>query len=609
MAVFTTLPEDQPSPSRGRRRGWGTIDPSGQARLLSHDEVEHRVRPPISTNVTVPAEGSALTRENLERAVGMVSNERADSAEERLLEEQMRYPQSATRREVMQAQITQTQENASRMMNQYADSMAFRAGPAQHTYASLPSIAIPMDPLSSLVVSKEEAMESFPPDKDWQKLYKSKKPIEDKVAHILIHSSQKIEEVQKTLFEKGSRERDIRRAVREAKKQTSNLARDIRELKKKKRELEAETTEEKEQRAHNVVLDVLKIPGIRDIEVDEKKRIFITTDEIMINKDYWKEPRNAGKYQILVDFYQPHHSIIPDGVRVLNITKRFLEYDHPCIKDTHCCWGTIAQDIVKDFKDRDLLELVVDLLLYISSPKDDSGWITYSKKPPEERHKQGWEQFLEFAKPMPKNFSFLKYEKQKETYSLTDMGREVASLSTSTTSMGIGAIANYSTIAATPSRLPPLIVGSPNFMDSLKRRVMELIEARSLTDQDAINAFIGIFVRRIQYEGMLFIRDMRVENDSTIRIVGWNTQGERVEMMNFPLELAHQRLQWEVLRFQNPSWFREPSLERVSFAQIDPTAIRGGYDVAGDLSTMVTAGGGGTGTPIQNGGSGTGGST
>lgn len=552
MAAYAIPPS---SPPNRRRRG-GILGFSGG--LNSLREAIRPPPPPIDTNITAPAERSALTMENAERAMEIT-----------------------TRREVM-SQIAQTQADIGRQMN---------------AYTSMASIGQPIhanstDPLSSLLISKEEAMESFPPDKDWKKIYKSKKPIEEKVAHILIQSSRKVEEVKKTLEETESRDRDVRRGMRAVKKEIIMRTQEIRELKKKKRELELETKEEKEQRAHNVILDVLKVPGIENIEVDEEKRIFITTNEIMITKEYWKEPRNAGQYQILIDFYQARHSIVRNGVRVLNITKRFLEYDHPCIKDTHCCWGTIEQDIVKDYKDRDLLELVVDLLLYISSPNDDSGWITYSKKPPTERHKQGWEQFLEFAKPMPKNFSFLKYEKQKKEGIESGDGFSIPDAYISNLQY-TGTPSTITPMPPEPARLPPLSVNSEDFDTSFARIVRELIEVISREDINVISGLISVFAHRLRNSPMMFIKRIEVVSSGELQILGWAPSGERVEMLRLPDEIIRlRRGRQQIVRFSDPPWFNP------RFQSISPNDMWGNQAITVEeglpnYSALLYGGGGG----------------
>ena len=338
------------------------------------------------TTTTISSEGISLTAESVERMMEQVTTT---------------YPQSQIQSNASATEL-QTRREVIRQINQVIQGADMTRDDMEMTPAP---------------VSPEEATKLFPKDKDWEKLYRSRKLIEEKVSHILVHSQNKVVEIQSTLDQTESRERDIRKAVREASKRTKDLQREIRELKKRKKELENETEEKKKLRATRIIQDVLALPKVRRVEVDEKKRIFITTDDMEVVKDYWDKPRVAGQYQILVDFYK---TSIKEGVCVLNITRRLLDqYDHPCISRTRPCWGNIEKEIRESFKERDLLELVITMLLYISSPNDDTGYITYSKKPPEERHKQGWEQFLEFATPCPKNFSFLKYEKQQKNGSGT----------------------------------------------------------------------------------------------------------------------------------------------------------------------------------------------
>lgn len=412
-----------------------------------------------------------------------------------------------------------------------------------------------------------EANSFFLKDKDWEKLYRSRKSVEEKVSHILIHSQNKIEEVQRTLERTESIERDIRKAIRESGKRTKELARDIRELKKRKRELESETEEQKKLRATRVVQDILALPKVKKIEVDEKKRIFITTDNMEVVKDYWDNPRVAGQYQILVDFCQ---SNFENGVRVLNITKRLLDqYDHPCINRTKPCWGNIKNEIENSFKERDLLEIIITMLLYISSPNDDTGWIEYSKKPSTERHKQGWEQFLEFATPCPKNFSFQKYEEQQRntppSISITE-GTPTPNLQANPalTSMPSGARWTYTTMPTPlPSRRAQLIVPSDirsnrDFSVILTRDLHTIIE---FINPEMAGEFLRILLRNLEHNGFIFIKEMGYDV-STLRIMGWTSSGFRTERILLSRD-SRVRQGSQFVRYDNPPWFREAESSNV----------------------------------------------
>ena len=489
------------------------------------------------TTTQSSSEGTSLTMENVERIVAQVTAS---------------PPQSESNRTATELQL---QREATRQINQGIQEVNRTTSPD----ARWSEITIDDVEMTSVPVPTEEASKLFLKDKDWEKIYRSRKPIEEKVSHILVHSQNKVSEIQKTLDQTENRHRDIRKAVREAAKQTKDLTRDIRELKKRKKELESETEEQKKLRATRVIQDILALPKVKKIEVDEKKRIFITTDDMEVMKDYWDKPRVAGQYQILVDFYE---TSIRQGIRVLNITKRLLDqYDHPCIKDTNPCWGNIQNEIEESFKERDLLEIVITMLLYISSPNDDTGWIEYSKKPPTERHKQGWEQFLEFATPCPKNFSFRKYEKQQSrrpnNTGLTTDGATTPSLRAYATTLG-GMASPALFVPPQLSRLPSLIVPSDaidntEFIEILKRYLRLILEFRDPEDEEQCMRAI---LHNLEGNGILFIKKIKCIMPDILEISGWTIDGWEQIQNGLSMEGIHIQ-NTEVLRFDPPSWFRD----------------------------------------------------
>lgn len=487
---------------------------------------------------TTSSEGTSLTMENLQDMVEQVSGSQPQSQYAQAAAD-MRMQMQATR------QINQGIREANRITS---PGTLWRE--VREDEVSLAQAPVPIRP--------EEASRLFPKDKDWEKLYRSRKPIEEKVSHILVHSQNKIEEVQKTLDQTENRERDIRKAIREATKQTKDVARDIRELKKRKRELELETEDQKKLRATRVIQDILALPKVKKIEVDGEKRIFITTDDMEVVKDYWEKPRVAGQYQILVDFYQ---SDIREGVRVLNITRRLkYQYDHPCINNTRPCFGNIEKEIRESFKERDLLEIIVTMLLYVSSPNDDTGYISYRKKPAEERHKQGWEEFLEFATPCPKDFSFRKHEKQQKSRlptGLTMDGAPTPDLLAPVTALGsMQSVATFN--YPTPSRLSPFVItqnaiDDEGFLRTLKRHIQNVIE---FLNPELLENTARRFCLQFNRNGILFIKEIRYTSPDRLCIVGWTTAGWRQEVSTFPITDIRSRAR-PSLFFDPPPWFRD----------------------------------------------------
>ena len=154
------------------------------------------------------------------------------------------------------------------------------------------------------------------------------------------------------------------------------------------------------------VLGLTNIPLFESIHIDAKKRIVVTTKPISVKM---KEPivegsiekveveKVAGKYQIRIDFSQENAR---EGIEIINITQRFEGYQSPTISGTRCCLGDFSSDLQRDFDTCDLHELISDLIDYIASPNDKNGYTR-------------WVFFFEKAKPLPKNYSFLRYDIEK----------------------------------------------------------------------------------------------------------------------------------------------------------------------------------------------------
>lgn len=143
---------------------------------------------------------------------------------------------------------------------------------------------------------------------------------------------------------------------------------------------------------------------ISNIEIDTSGRIFFTTIPLAVLKEKWKKEKTIGVYQICIDFA---YGNISNGIRVLNITQRHPgDYDSPTILNTRCCWGNVKQDIVRDFQTQNLEELIEDMLEYITSPHTIHGYLGNG-----DEKDTGWEIWFKKLKKMPKNFSFLEWEK------------------------------------------------------------------------------------------------------------------------------------------------------------------------------------------------------
>lgn len=139
---------------------------------------------------------------------------------------------------------------------------------------------------------------------------------------------------------------------------------------------------------------------VERFEVDAKGRVIVTTVQLSTKKeDEWIRARRIGQFQIRIDFKETDPN---NAIRVLNIYKRYNNYDSPTISNTRCCWGNIHDDIQRDLADKDLYELVSDMIAYCMSPNDDDGYL-------------GWEEWCSGARRQPANFSWEQYDQNEES--------------------------------------------------------------------------------------------------------------------------------------------------------------------------------------------------
>ena len=163
------------------------------------------------------------------------------------------------------------------------------------------------------------------------------------------------------------------------------------------------------------VVTKLKLhPMVARFEVDREKRIIVTTKMIKIQKEDWDKPKDAGIYQIRIDFSK---EAISDAIHILNISWRFDSYDSPTINNTQPCWGNMNADIMNEFSSQDLYELVIDLIDYIASSNDKDGYLAQDGN-----KNKGWEQFFAKKKKQPDNYSFEKFDQDSKNGKIIESG-------------------------------------------------------------------------------------------------------------------------------------------------------------------------------------------
>lgn len=229
------------------------------------------------------------------------------------------------------------------------------------------------------------------------------------VAQAVAHfTGKKVESLKKKLDERSMRLKTEERIISDKQKALATLKRTASSLEEKYKALAAKKRAELVKEYRQAITKLKLHPMVEKFEVDTNKRIIITTRPIKIQKPSWPQPREAGVYQIRIDFSQENYT---QGVRILNITQRYQDsYDSPTINESKPCWGNIGLDIDAEFSSQDLYELIVDLIEYISSPNDNHGYLSSPGATSED--KKGWEQWLSNLKKQPKGFCFEKFTQE-----------------------------------------------------------------------------------------------------------------------------------------------------------------------------------------------------
>lgn len=145
---------------------------------------------------------------------------------------------------------------------------------------------------------------------------------------------------------------------------------------------------------------------IEKFDTDMYQRVIITTKPILVKGVGWSLPKDAGVYQIRIDFNIEDWK---QAIKILNITQSYNGYDSPTISGGRPCWGNIARDIENEFNTQDLYELVIDLIDYIRSPDTTAGYLSNNGD-----KRGGWDMFFKGAKKREKGYCFEKHEDQNE---------------------------------------------------------------------------------------------------------------------------------------------------------------------------------------------------
>jgi len=260
--------------------------------------------------------------------------------------------------------------------------------------------------VDSLLFTESAISSNPPPPKKKRKVPKKKMDVAEVVVHF---SEERVEGLKDKLVARKNEVDAAQKTVKDAEKNLRTLENAHENLQQKYDELTQASRAELVDKYRKVVTLLKQHPMVNKFAVDRQKRIIITTNPVFVKKEDWKEAKNAGMFQIRIDFSADG---VHDGIQILNITKRFTTYDSPTISRTSPCWGLVfKEDIERDFSTQDLYELVVDLIDYISSPHDGNGYTN-------------WNSFFEKAEDLPKNYSFFKYDQECKLNDMEDITSE-----------------------------------------------------------------------------------------------------------------------------------------------------------------------------------------
>lgn len=250
--------------------------------------------------------------------------------------------------------------------------------------------------------------------KEWKKKYKvsalsTEKKKEERLKFLFfIEQIKQKDKKKKEIKQFETNLVDIKKTKRDFEK-TEKTTKDA--LEKSKKQLSyLEKTPEKElmEKVVTVHSNILSLDFIDSILPEDENYFIVKTKPLSVKKESWSEPKIIGSFLLRIPI-----SLNTGDLRILNITQRFNQYDHPCINDTRPCLGNVQEDLREDEKNNDVFEYISDIVNYIQSPHENAGYI---KKPGVSGpNSQGWEYFFEEAKPVPKDYDFKKHDEARSS--------------------------------------------------------------------------------------------------------------------------------------------------------------------------------------------------
>jgi len=243
----------------------------------------------------------------------------------------------------------------------------------------------------------------------------AKKKRLDVAETVAFFTGKKAKKLREKLDEKNKEADSIEKNMEEKERKLRILRHTTSSLEEKYEAMTQKKRRELVDEYRQIITKLKQEPFIAGFRVDKEKRVIILTEPIKIKCEGWKRVRNAGQYEIRIDFSQEGFR---NGIDILNVTRKFRDYDSPTISKTKPCWGNIKGDIEREFDSQDLLELTIDLVDYISSTNTKAGYLGDE----DGKKENGWKVFLDGAKLRTKEYSYEKYDQEM-------LGRKVKNIS------------------------------------------------------------------------------------------------------------------------------------------------------------------------------------
>lgn len=272
------------------------------------------------------------------------------------LTEESLFRQINEQYQTTQAQIEQREPQRREILNNYTDLYEQRLNDFQQ------QVMPPLRYLGVDVGSESEEKKKPAEEKKELTLEFLLKIQEKKEKNLESKNKSEIENIKNTIKSKEDLIKNTETALEEKKIELENL---------EKKSVKLDIPSQIEAIKLNPKIQLIYVLG-KDI-VFETEMLFVQDfymDHSALMKRKTKKAHELGRFAIRIDNEL-------NQISVTNLTYKYQSYDLPTIKDGHCCWGNIYNDIVKDLSEYNLIEFINDMIGYIEAPSNQSAYIRW----------------------------------------------------------------------------------------------------------------------------------------------------------------------------------------------------------------------------------------